>query len=546
MLASSVPTDSTSRAQHAVLRVEQHDAELLDRRGCRTAAAGARRAARASTICTRSRRGARQRSPPELDRGENLRGARVADPGNRAQLVVARAARPCSPPARRAPRWPGRARWRAARRGRARSRAARCRRAPPRRGAAAFHAADRAARRPSSYTIPCYTFVLMPRLSSCSARSRARRAHRRRAPNPPTKKSIGRSARSTPRAPPAPSSTRPRASPRRPRRCSKRTKRSTSATTAWRSRVPSTRSERAQEAAQPAADGKAKARSDAEVDRQHDERRGHGSSTRGEGRGSRARSARANWHRPRRHLEGCGGCAAKSTRAAGERETTRTRSQRCRDSTRKFVRKFRSWRRLRCGPRRPPGTNADPRRSIARARVATSDRAEADHGDDPQVRVALESCGSATGWNASQAASAISSAQPVRNRPSSVHSTRCAPPGETICDVARGAAELDRRDGRRARAGARRFGRADAALPDQDPHAVGRLDRRQLDVRAVGKMRMHGQLRRDRVQPVLLTSPRTTHCGLPTRSVTTSTGTPSTSIVVCATCSGCPIAARNV
>ena len=57
------------------------------------------------------------------------------------------------------------------------------------------------------------------------------------------------------------------------------------------------------------------------------------------------------------------------------------------------------------------------------------------------------------------------------------------------------------RDRGRARARTRRLGRTDAALPDQDAHQVRRLDLGQLDVRAFGKVRMHGQRRRDRVQP---------------------------------------------
>ena len=42
MLASSGADRHDRRPQHAVLGVEQHDAELLDRRGCRIAAAGSR------------------------------------------------------------------------------------------------------------------------------------------------------------------------------------------------------------------------------------------------------------------------------------------------------------------------------------------------------------------------------------------------------------------------------------------------------------------------------------------------------------------------
>src|SRR4029079_8325791 len=75
-------------------------------------------------------------------------------------------------PARVLRRWlpapcsPCRARWHAAARVQARWRAVRCHRAQPRRVVAASHAVDREARRSSSYTIPCYTFVLMSRLSA--------------------------------------------------------------------------------------------------------------------------------------------------------------------------------------------------------------------------------------------------------------------------------------------------------------------------------------------------------------------------------------------
>ena len=65
-----------------------------------------------------------------------------------------------------------------------------------------------------------------------------------------------------------------------------------------------------------------------------------------------------------------------------------------------------------------------------------------------------------------------------------VHSTRCVPPGATTSSVAAGAAVRRGRHRRRRRAGARRRGRADAALPDQDAHAIRRLDLGELDVGA--------------------------------------------------------------
>ena len=93
------------------------------------------------------------------------------------------------------------------------------------------------------------------------------------------------------------------------------------------------------------------------------------------------------------------------------------------------------------------------------------------------------------------------SAQPVRNNPSLVPLDALRAARRHDLHVARRAAESNGRHRRRARAGAGRLGRSDAALPDQDPHAIGRLDRRQLDVGALGKVRMHRQRPADRVQP---------------------------------------------
>ena len=94
-----------------------------------------------------------------------------------------------------------------------------------------------------------------------------------------------------------------------------------------------------------------------------------------------------------------------------------------------------------------------------------------------------------------QVASATTSAHPVRNSPSSSHSTRCVPPGDDDLHVARGAAVAMRGDGRRAGAGARSFGRTDATLPDQNADAIRRLDLGELDVRPFRKMRVDRQRR---------------------------------------------------
>ena len=110
----------------------------------------------------------------------------------------------------RAPRSPGRARWRARGRARARSRAARCRRAPPAPRRCSF---SRGRSCGATVFIVHHTllyFRAMRRLPALLCMILLGHAG---APNPPTKKSITHRARSTPRAPPAPTSTRPRRSP---------------------------------------------------------------------------------------------------------------------------------------------------------------------------------------------------------------------------------------------------------------------------------------------------------------------------------------------
>ena len=94
-------------SQHAVLRVEHHDAELLDRPrrrycGSRNAASLPRRRS-----CGRSAVARVQRPAAELDGRQHLRGPRAADAAHRAQIVGATRVSPCRPPRRRAARWPG-------------------------------------------------------------------------------------------------------------------------------------------------------------------------------------------------------------------------------------------------------------------------------------------------------------------------------------------------------------------------------------------------------------------------------------------------------
>ena len=117
----------------------------------------------------------------------------------------------------------------------------------------------------------------------------------------------------------------------------------------------------------------------------------------------------------------------------------------------------------------------------------------------------------------------MSSAQPVRKSPSSVHSTRWAPPGDDDLHVARGAAV------RIAATAA-----AHAPVPDA---SVGPTPRSQIRIRTrsgastaasstfvpSGKCGCTASAAATVCSRSSVTSPSTTHCGLPTRSVTAST-----------------------
>jgi hypothetical protein len=70
-------------------------------------------------------------------------------------------------------------------------------------------------------------------------------------------------------------------------------------------------------------------------------------------------------------------------------------------------------------------------------------------------------------------------------------------------DIAFGAAVRHRGDRRGTGTGPRRFGRPDTALPDQDPHAVRRINGRELDVRSLRKHGMDRKLRRYGMQALL-------------------------------------------
>ncbi len=98
--------------------------------------------------------------------------------------------------------------------------------------------------------------------------------------------------------------------------------------------------------------------------------------------------------------------------------------------------------------------------------------------------------------------------------------------------VASRAAVFDRGDGRGAGASARRLGRPDSALPNED-RARDRA-RRPTPARRSSPPENAGappDARRSCGGASSFTSPRTTHCGLPTRRVIASMPCPSTSIV---------------
>ena len=110
MLASSVPTVTHGRPHHAMLRVEQHDAELLDRPVAVLRQQQLRHRPRARDLHPLAT-GPRQRPPSQLDGRQHLRRPRRAD--SRHAASARRAGRAPGRRCRRlvpAPRSPGRAR----------------------------------------------------------------------------------------------------------------------------------------------------------------------------------------------------------------------------------------------------------------------------------------------------------------------------------------------------------------------------------------------------------------------------------------------------
>ena len=190
--------------------------------------------ARARDLRAARRRRARQRAAAQLDRGEDLRRTGRADAANASSARRAPTrARPATPPTAASTALARSSALARALPARARSRRARCRRALPRRGARAFHAADRAARRSSSYTIP----AILP--GDASSRRRDLRWSSSAACSEPPQKEIDRAqgAIDAARAAGAEQYAHRAVHRRDHRACSRRTKPSNSATTGSRCRA---------------------------------------------------------------------------------------------------------------------------------------------------------------------------------------------------------------------------------------------------------------------------------------------------------------------
>ena len=222
----------------AVLRVEHHDAELLDRARRRIAATDRRRVWRGvSQPRPFDRCRATSVRRPSSTAASDLRGARAADAGDAAQIADAARVSPCRPPAcssrRLASSSASRARDAAAEHERQQLVVAERRR---RRGARASRADDRAARHLSSYTQSFY--ASLPVLAACLAAVALVSRPACAAPEQGNGSGAGRHRcrarrrRRTVR--------RRRIHSRRPTRSSARTTPSTSATTGWRSTTRST------------------------------------------------------------------------------------------------------------------------------------------------------------------------------------------------------------------------------------------------------------------------------------------------------------------
>ena len=490
------------RPQDAVLACRAGRRRTARPAACRTAAPGARRRRARVRICGRSRRGRRRASGGRLRPPRSSCDARArADARHAAQIVGASRgpARAVRRP-RRAPRWPARARWS-------------CGTPCPRTIASSSLSPSPPAPTRSSFSRGrscgatifigsscCISLLLyFCRRARASALIAAHAASSpsccsppRAAPSRPRKKSTRRRPPSISRAPPAPSSyaaeeyaaaaagapegARRRRSARLPPGPQLRHRRAPA-----RAGAPSARRPRARSAAQ---------------------RRGRGALRR-----------RRHAREPARRRA----CATPKPRASRRRIC----ALRGRRSPRRARPCKKRARRLRAGNYEDGIEIAHRGTRKARRRPSRTSR-RFRHGRSPKTRAHLQT---RRLTKLVQRPSNRTSAQPVRNRPASVHSTRCAPPGDDDLHVARGAAVGDRRDRRGARAGARRLGRSDAALPDQDPDAI-RAPRRARARRSIpaGKIGCTASLAAIACSRSSVTSPRTTHCGLPTRSVTASIG----------------------
>ena len=282
MLASSVPTDSTSSAaRDAWCRAARRRTARPARR--RTAAAGSSAASRGRRDLDALAGGARQRPPPQLDRRQDLRRPGRADAGDRASRSSCAGAREAVDAADAASTALARssALARALAAARAQSPPARCRRAPPRRARASFSRGRSCGARSSSYTIPVIPLALIASLPSLILPALMRRLTvvadrrcrlRRPVPNLPkgnrssAGRHRGRARRRRRRYAPEPFTAATT-------RCSRRRRRRSSATTGSRCSRALDANERALEAARQARRRQSRARAARP-------RRGHAISTR--------------------------------------------------------------------------------------------------------------------------------------------------------------------------------------------------------------------------------------------------------------------------
>ena len=290
--------------------------------------------------------------------------------------------------------------------------------------------------------------------------------------------------------------------------------------------------ERAQEAAKQAADGKARARTEAETrGRGHQRRAAAARSASEGGRGGARRAARAR-ARARGRQDAAATLQKARTALSGGTTGCRRDGQGARGAIRaqiaavgqaiapRTVRQPKAaplgdagqWRPRLCG-RDSAEISSRPAEPGRSTRIASLHHAEPRHfGDRPPPSP------SETVLRPSTRRAAY---RPARH----ICTSRAAPP------------YVDRRHRGGAGAGAGRLGRSDAALPDQDADAIGRLDRARARRWCLRESAGAPRARTPACAGASsVTSPSTTHCGLPTRRVTASTSAPPTSIGASAIC----------